>query len=87
MNAHGGYVTPCRVLSYMYPACGGRMRLLTHGLIYAMRGLSALSVSTIWAMREPRLVGWAKANPTLYFCRDITNKTITIFGDWGSIRI
>ena len=39
------------------------------GLIYAMRGLSALSVSTIWAMREPRHVGWAKANPTLYFCR------------------
>ncbi len=39
------------------------------GLIYTMRGLSALSVSTIWAMREPRHVGWAKANPTLYFCK------------------
>lgn len=38
------------------------------GLIYTMRGLSALSVSTIRAMREPRHVGWAKANPTLYFC-------------------
>ena len=85
MNAHGGYVTPCRVLSYMYLLyVYGCSRM---GLIYTMRGLSALSVSTIWAMREPRLVGWAKANPTLYFCRDITNKTITIFGDWGSIRI
>lgn len=32
MNAHGGYVMPCRVLSYMYLTCGGRMRLLTHGI-------------------------------------------------------
>ena len=57
----------------LYPAVMCRVRTcFVHGcarigLIYTMRGLSALSVSTIWAMREPRHVGWAKANPTLSF--------------------
>lgn len=66
MNAHGRYIIPYRELSYMYHYVYiyGCPRM---GLIYAMRGLSALSVSTIWAMREPRAVGWAKANPTLLF--------------------
>ena len=77
------YIMPCRdllctYLLYVY----GCSRM---GLIYTMRGLSALSVSTIWAMREPRAVGWAKANPTLYFCRGMLTFTI-IGGDRGTIR-
>lgn len=63
------YIVPCRDLSCIYLYVYGCSRM---GLIlYTMRGLSALSVSTIWAMREPRAVGWAKANPTLYFCRGV----------------
>lgn len=77
------YIIPCRDLSYMYLLyVYGCSRM---GLIYTMRGLSALSVSTIRAMRRPRHVGWAKANPTLYFCRG-TAFFIIIVGDWGSIR-
>ena len=45
MNAHGRYVVPCRELSR---ACQRRVRDCPRmGIIYAIRGLSALSVSAI----------------------------------------
>ena len=77
------YIIPCRDLLYMYLLyVYGCSRM---GLIYTMRGLSALSVSTIRAMRRPRHVGWAKANPTLFFV-EVQQFFIIIVGDWGSIR-
>lgn len=45
-----GMSPPCTAV------CGqsGRTYAAGVGLIYAMRGLCSLSVSTVWAMREPR---------------------------------
>ena len=58
MNAHGRYVVPCRELSR---ACQRRVRDCPRmGIIYAIRGLSALSVSAIWGNAKAWTRGMGK---------------------------
>lgn len=88
MNAHGRYIYPCRVLPYANFACREvRLRLPTHGN----------DICHAWAFCIVRLddlgnakaskVGWAKANPTLCFYKNIKTFRVKIAGYWGSIRI
>ena len=63
VDVHGRYVIPCRgfcrIIIYVHKAHVWDL--------YTMRGLSALSVLTVWAMREPRYRGTGSSKiPTLF---------------------